>query len=179
MFLMTIRCVLQDDDMDLVCRYGSEQSKLKIKTFSQQVIKTSRLKMVDDRNGQVYILAKVFPQPTVRNALWTVESRDGVKRMMRSGEQKDNLSAEVIEGEDEHTYKFLLNIASPKEEIIATKVRLAISTGQKMSETQFDMQLAVSSSIASNRWSVKRASENDNFSYYRQSSQETQQQLLM
>ena len=138
--------------MDLVCRYGSEQSKLKIKTFSQQVIHTSRLKMVDDRNGQVFILAKVFPHPTVRNVLWTVESRDGVKRMLRSGEQKDNLSAEVIEGEDEHTYKFVLNIAIPKEEILATKVTLAISTGQKMSETQFEMQLAVSSIISNNRF---------------------------
>lgn len=132
---------IADHDLDLVCRYGTEQSKLNIKTYTQQIISTSRVHMVDDKTGQIFLLAKVFPPPTVRNVLWTVEAGGGVKRMVRPGDNKDGLSAEVIQREDDHTYKFLLDIAGDKEEISATNVTLALSTGQKMSETQFDMQL--------------------------------------
>eukprot|EP00091_Calanus_sinicus_P014536 TRINITY_DN32111_c0_g1_i1.p1 TRINITY_DN32111_c0_g1~~TRINITY_DN32111_c0_g1_i1.p1 ORF type:complete len:177 (+),score=48.34 TRINITY_DN32111_c0_g1_i1:67-597(+) len=101
---------IEDHDMDLVCRYGNEQSKLNIKTFSQQVIYTSRVDMVDDSTGQVFLLAKVFPPPTVRNALWTLENVDGVKRTVRPGEKKENVSAQGIQKEDDHTYKFVLDI---------------------------------------------------------------------
>ena len=129
--------------MDLVCRYGSEQSTLNIKTFSQQVIYTSRVNMVDDSTGQIFLLAKVFPPPTVRNALWTLEYVGGVKKTVRPGEKKEGLSAEGIQKEDDHTYKFVLDVTGGKEEILATNVTLALTTGQKMSETRFDMQLMV------------------------------------
>jgi hypothetical protein len=129
--------------MDLVCRYGSEQSTLNIKTFSQQVIYTSRVNIVDDSTGQIFLLAKVFPPPTVRNALWTLEYDGGVKRTVRPGEKKEGVAAEGIQKEDDNTYKFVLDISGGKKEILATNVTLAITTGQKMSETRFDMQLMV------------------------------------
>ena len=135
--------LFQDDDTDLVCRYGTEQSSLKIRTWSQKIFQTSRIHMVDHRTSQIFLLAEVYPPPTVRNALWTVEDLEGEKKTVISGEHKDGLHAEVDEEEDDNIYKFILNIASSKEEIIKTKVTLTLSTGQKISETQFDMQLEV------------------------------------
>jgi len=132
---------ISDDDTDLVCRYGTEQSSLKIKTWSQKILQTSRIHMVDHRTSQIFLLAEVYPPPTVRNALWTVEDLEGKKKTVISGEHKDGLHAEVAEEEDDNIYKFILNIASSKEEIIKSKVTLTLSTGQKISETQFDMQL--------------------------------------
>ena len=99
--------------------------------------------MVDHRTFQIFLLAEVFPPPTVRNALWTVESLEGEKKTVISGEHKDGLHAEVTKEEDDHIYKFILNIASSKEEITKTNVSLTLSTGQKISETQFEMQLEV------------------------------------
>lgn len=99
--------------------------------------------MVDDSTGQIFLLAKVFPPPTVRNALWTLEYVGGDKRTVRPGEKKEGVSAEGIQKEDDHTYKFVLDITGGKEEILATNVTLALTTGQKMSETRFAMQLMV------------------------------------
>ena len=104
--------------------------------------------MVDDKTGRIFLLAKVFPPPTVRDVLWTVETGDGVRRMVRPGDKKDELSAEVIQREDADTYQFVLDIDGDREEILATNVTLALTTGQKLSETKFDMQLVVSNMIA-------------------------------
>ena len=100
--------------------------------------------MVDDKTGRIFLLAKVFPPPTVRDVLWTVETGDGVRRMVRPGDKRDELSAEVIQREDDDTYQFVLDINGDREEILATNVTLALTTGQKLSETKFDMQLVVS-----------------------------------
>jgi len=132
---------ISDDDTELVCRYGTEQSTLKIRTWSQKILQTSRIHMVDHRTSQIFLLAEVFPPPTVRDALWTVESPEGEKKTVISGEHKDGLRAEVTKEEDDHIYRFILNIASSKEEITKNNVTLTLSTGQKISETQFDMQL--------------------------------------